>query len=132
MRPDIVDLRRHSGQNCREPMKITRKQLRRIIKEELNTIVEASSNIATSIEEKAAQIGRGYIVDLSNMEGSGGGDYPLYRVAGGKASLQVSNIGDLGYALSEENAGGSEPLVLGGMTIYLFPSDEEWQARNPD
>jgi len=144
-------------------MKITRRQLRQIIKEAVS-LLEADrdgdgklsadelrrmagdmddgedgmaaydvmySDQPTSIEEKAKQIGDGFIIDLNSMEASGGGLYPLYRVDGGKATLDVKHIGNLAYALSEE-AKDRNPIMLGGTAIHIFPNELEWAVMNDE
>jgi len=144
-------------------MKITRRHLRQVIKEELS-LLEADrdgdgklsadelrrmagdlddgedgmapydvqySDQPTSIEEKAKQIGDGFIIDLNSMESSGGGLYSSYRVSGGKATLDVRHIGSLAYALSEE-AKDRNPIMLGGTAIHIFPNELDWAAMNDD
>ena len=117
-------------------MKITRKQLRRIIQEEVamterKKVPAGYEKVAQSIEEKAKQIGSGFIIDVNDMEGSGGGYYPLYRVVGGSATLDVKHIGDLAYAVTEESK-DRNPIMLGGVAIHVWPNDEEWKVMNDD
>jgi hypothetical protein len=117
-------------------MKITKKQLRRIIKEEVaknerRSVPAGYEKVAQSIQEKAQQVGDGIIIDLSSMESSGGGLYSSYQVAGGKATLDVRHIGNLAYALSEA-AKEQNPIMIGGKAIHIFPNDEEWSVMNDD
>ena len=117
-------------------MKITKKQLRRIIREEVamterKQVPAGYEKVAQSIEEKAQQVGNGFILDVNHMEASGGGYYPLYRVVGGKATEEVKHIGNLAYALSEA-AKDRNPIMLGGTAIHVWPNDEEWSVMNDD
>ena len=149
-------------------MKITRRQLRQVINEELR-LLEADrdgdgslspdelrglagelednvttlsggrrvikpkgyENVSVTIDEKAKEIGSGFIIDVNDMEASGGGFYPLYRVVGGNATLDVKHIGDLAYAVTEESR-DQNPIMIGGTAIHVFPNDEEWQVINDD
>ena len=117
-------------------MKISKRQLRRIIREEVamterKQVPAGYEDVAQSIQEKSQQIGSGFIIDVNDMEGSGGGYYPLYRVDGGKATLDVKHIGNLAYALSEA-AKDRNPIMLGGTAIHVWPNDEEWSVMNDE
>ena len=116
-------------------MKITRNQLRRIIQEEVamaeKKVPAGYEKVAQSIEEKAQQVGDGFILDINEMEASAGGYYPLYRVVGGKAIEEVKHIGNLAYHFSEATR-DRNPIMLGGTAIHVWPNDEEWQVMNDD
>ena len=117
-------------------MKITRNQLRRIIQEEVamterKKVPAGYEKVAQSIEEKAQQVGDGFILDVNDMEASGGGFYPLYRVVGGKATEEVKHIGNLAFHFSEATR-DRNPIMLGGAAIHVWPNDEEWQVMNDD
>ena len=98
---------------------------------ERKKVPEGYEDVAQSIEEKAMQIGRGFILDVNDMEASGGGFYPLYSVAGGKATVVVKHIGDLAYAFNEASE-DSNPIMLGGEAIHVWPNDEEWAVMNDE
>jgi len=88
-------------------------------------------HVSVTIDEKAKEIGDGFILDLGHMEASGGGFYPLYRVVSGKSVMDVEHIGDIAYDFSEA-AKTSNPVMLGGTAIHVFPNDEEYDVINDD
>ena len=62
--------------------------------------------VPPGIQQKAQLIGQGVIIDITNMEGSGGGDYPAYVVFNGIATLLMNDFGNGGahdiFELTEE------------------------------
>ena len=79
-------------------MKLNRKQLRRLILREMagKFPVEPSTyrpEESPDLNTLAREINDGYIIDLSEMEGSGGGSYPLYAVMNGGLSQLNGDIG---------------------------------------
>ena len=80
-------------------MKLNRKQLRKMILREMGAAfpVEPSTYrsdwAAPGLRALAREIKDGYLIDLSEMEGSGGGEYPLYAVMNGGLSLLNGHIG---------------------------------------
>lgn len=62
----------------------------------------------------------GLIIDVSAMEGAGGGDYPVYMSDGSKLTMIAADFGEAAYVISEfvtEN--GQIPGIF-----FLHPSDE--------
>ena len=83
-------------------MKLNRKQLRKMILREMagSFPIEPSTyrpektpGHRRSLNALARAINDGYIIDLSEMEGSGGGSYPLYAVMNGGLSQLNDDIG---------------------------------------
>ena len=83
-------------------MKLNRKQLRKLILREMagSFPIEPSTyrpektpGHRRSLNALAMEINDGYIIDLSEMEGSGGGSYPLYAVMNGGLSQLNGDIG---------------------------------------
>ena len=83
-------------------MKLNRKQLRKMILREMagSFPVEPSTyrpektpGHRRSLTALARAINDGYIIDLSEMEASGGGSYPLYAVMNGGLSQLNDDIG---------------------------------------
>jgi len=76
--------------------RLSRRQLRGLILREM-----AEKQVPPEIARKAQKVGQGYIVDVTQMEGSGGGYYPGYKVKNGMATLDTDNVGDLVYMLMD-------------------------------
>ena len=79
-------------------MKLNRKQLRKMILREMaGSFPEEPSTYrpeeSPGLNALARKINDGYIIDLSEMEGSGGGSYPLYAVMNGGLSQLNDDIG---------------------------------------
>ena len=101
-------------------MKISRKQLRQIIREQ----VEQQSAINPDIM-KAASMGMGLrngwiLIDASDSESSGGGNYPAYQMIDGSLTKVLDDIGqDMMDAL-----GPSPGNIPVGVTVFYYSDIE--------
>ena len=97
-------------------MKLNRKQLRKMILREMAEMMPDVKPIPPEIAKKAQKVGQGYLIDVSNMEASGGGDYPGYTVRKGIATLDTDNVGSLVYMLMDTP----------GLGISFYPDEDEY------
>ena len=96
-------------------MEINRKKLRKLILREMAGNMMVPQHIA----QKAQQIGNGYIIDVSAMEGSGGGYYPGYAVQNGMAYLDqahISTFEEYIYLLGDYGDGN----------VHIYPNQSEY------
>ena len=118
-------------------MKLNRKQLRNLILKEMagSFPVEPSTyrpeptpGHRRSLNALARKINDGYIIDLSEMEGSGGGSYPLYAVMNGGLSQLNHNIGaDLAIGILD-----AEGDIMGYIFDYVerYAEPEEFDPAD--
>lgn len=114
-------------------MKLNRKQLRKLILREMagKFLVEPSTyrpEESPGLNALASEIKDGYIIDLSEMEGSGGGQYPLYAVMNGGLSLLNGHIGaDLANEILD-----AEGDYIGYIFDYVekYDGDEEFDPAD--
>ena len=103
-------------------MKLSRKHIRKLILQEMSRSGPMPSVLAPpSIMEKAQQIGNGYIIDVSAMEGTGGGYYPGYVVKDGQGLLDkehVSTFEEYVFLLGD----------YGKDNVHIYPDQEEYAA----
>jgi len=105
-------------------MKLNRKHIRKLILREMSEMMPEVNPVPSHIAQKAQEVESGYIIDVSSMEGSGGGFYPGYIVDGGMARLDKEDVGRLAEYLVELNP----PMGNIGETIFLYPNESEYAA----
>ena len=108
-------------------MKLNRRHIRKLILREMSEMMPEANPVPPYIAQKAQEVGTGYIIDVSDMEGSGGGFYPGYIVDGGMARLDKEDVGTLAELLVSLSPPGGNI----GETIFLYPSESEY-ARDFD
>jgi hypothetical protein len=102
--------------------KMRRRQLRQMILEQM-----AVPQIDPDIQRMANEIQAGTIIDLSEMEGAGGGRYPVYKVVGGQAMLSIEDLGgaaDLGIAdmISQfADMGREADMIMSSVRVFMYP-----------
>ena len=115
-------------------MKLNRRQLRNMILREMadSFPVEPSTYrsdwAAPGLRALAGEIKDGYVINLSEMEGSGGGEYPLYAVMNGGLSLLNRHIGaDLANEILD-----AEGDYIGYIFDYVerYDGDEEFDPAD--
>jgi hypothetical protein len=79
--------------NTEIKVKITRKQLKRLIKEMSDNYSDHPANIPIGIIEKAREIEFGIIIDISQINLGTEGRYPVYEVIFGEAELDKDDVG---------------------------------------
>jgi len=102
-------------------MRLNRRHIRKLILKEMSDMMSEVNPVPPHIAQKAQEVGSGYIIDLSSMEGSGGGFYPGYVVEGGLARLDKEDVGRLAEYLVELNPPGGNI----GETIFLHSNESE-------
>lgn len=102
-------------------MRITRKQLKRLIKEMSDNDSDSAKNIPIGIIEKAREIEFGIIIDISQINLGNEGRYPVYEVILGEAELDNDDVG-----LSVVEGFIDQPA----RGVYLYSSKESTIDRN--
>ena len=103
-------------------MKISRKQLRQIIREQ----VEQQSVINPDIMKAASRGGLrdGWIlIDASSSEGSGGGYYPAYQMINGNLTKALNDIGQDMLDKLAWPSGDPEDIPV-GVTVFYYSDIE--------
>ena len=111
--------------------KMNRKQLRQMILEQMTV-----SQIDPDIQRMASEIQEGTIIDMSEMEGAGGGRYPVYKVEAGQARLVIADLGgaaDLGIAdlISQFSSNVEQGLVreiMSSVRVFIYPDRTALEA----
>lgn len=103
-------------------MRLNRRHIRKLILKEMSDMMSEVNPVPPHIAQKAQEVGSGYIIDVSSMEGSGGGFYPGYVVETGLARLDKEDVGRLAEYLVELNP----PMGNIGETIFLYPNESEY------
>ena len=108
-------------------MKINRRQLRKMILREFRDTHGSFTgyNPRENLKDFAAAIESGYIIDLSAMEGSGGGYYPLYEVSNGRLRMINEHIGaDLAHEIVDAE-GDYKGYIFDYVEKYVGDVDPE-------
>ena len=105
--------------------KISRKEIRNMILEQMSM-----PQIDPDIQRMASEIQVGTIMDFSNMEGTGGGKYPVYKVENGQARLVIEDLGDVAYLISQfaEETADYGRSIMSSAGVYMYPDETALSA----